>query len=77
MFAACLSLSEEALRGTLFEKDDTEVELYSNDHQTFYILSNADTVTAVWSEGLVTERIVGSLFREELKRIIDSVGETP
>ena len=66
--------SEEYVQATQFEKDDTQVEIYSNGRQSFYILSNIDTITAVWSDGLYMEQINGTISREECKQIIDSIG---
>lgn len=65
--------SEDYVQSTQFEKDDTPVETYSNGRQTFYILSNMDTITAVWSDGPVLEQINGTLSREEFKQIIASI----
>lgn len=56
-----------------FEKDDTSVETYSNDWQTFYLLSNLDTMTAVWSNGTFMEQLDGTLSRQEFEQIIDSI----
>lgn len=44
-------------------------------HQTFYILSNIDTLTAVRSDDCVIVCMIGTISREELKQIIDSIGE--
>lgn len=58
----------------VFEKDKTPVEQYTNGAKTVYILSNNDTITAAWSDGLIVERIAGNLTVEEVKAIIDSIG---
>lgn len=65
--------SEDYIQAAQFEKDDTPVETYSNGRQTFYILSNLDTITAVWSDGPVLEQINGTISREEFKQIIASI----
>lgn len=57
-----------------FEKDNSVVEQYTSGQKTFYILSNDDTVTATWSDGLLVESISGNLTMEEIKTIIDSIG---
>ena len=57
-----------------FEKDAENVEQYSNNQQTFYILSNVDTITATWSDGLLVEQIAGNISDEDIKKIIDSIG---
>ena len=66
--------SADYLSGTQFEKDTENIEQYSNDQQTFYILSNVDTITATWSDGLIVEQITGNISDEYMKKIIDSIG---
>lgn len=66
--------SAQYLQKTQFEKDRNNVEMYSNGHQTFYILSNEDTVTAIWSDDVITEQISGNISKDILKKIIDSIG---
>ena len=66
--------SADYLSGTQFEKDAENVEQYSNNQQTFYILSNVDTITATWSDGLLVEQIAGNISDEDMKKIIDSIG---
>ena len=56
-----------------FEKDDTPVEEYVHNGQTFYILSNIDTLTATTYDGEFMVMISGVLTREETKAIIDSI----
>ena len=56
-----------------FEKDDTPVEEYVHNDQTFYILSNLDTLTATSYDGAFMTIIAGSLTREEIKAVIDSI----
>lgn len=58
-----------------FEKDSTSVEQYTSGTKTFYIMSNLDTITATWSDGQLVEKISGSLTIDEVKAIIDSIGE--
>ena len=66
--------SGQYLSDTSFEKDADDVEHYSNDFQTFYILSNIDTITATWSDNLLMEQISGEISESDLKNIIDSIG---
>ena len=65
-------------RGNLEEKinkkDVKGVEQYSNGEQTFYILSNIDTITATWSDGLIMAQFSGDTTEDILKKLIDSVG---
>lgn len=58
----------------LYEKDSSAVEQYTSGLKTFYIMSNDDTVTATWSDGLFVESISGNLTIKEIKSIIDSIG---
>lgn len=57
-----------------FEKDSTQVEQYLSRDREFYIFSNEDTMTATWSDGRLVHCIAGSLTKDELKLIIDSIG---
>ena len=66
--------AEQYLQMTRFEKDTNDVEQYSNGHQIFYILSNMDTVTATWSNGLTVIQLSGNTSKYDLKKIIDSIG---
>lgn len=68
--------TEQHLQATQFEKDANNVEQYSNEHQTFYILSNADTITATWSNDLIMMQLSGNIPKDDLKKIIDSIGVT-
>lgn len=56
-----------------FEKDDTSMEEYEHSGQTFYILSNLDSLTATAYDGEFMTMIYGVLTREEIKAIIDSI----
>lgn len=59
-----------------FEKDNSSVVQYTVGSMLFYILSNNDTATATWSDGMLVEKIMGNLTMEEVKTIIDSIGGT-
>lgn len=59
-----------------FEKDNTPVEEYVHNNQVFYILSNIDTLTAAAYDGEFMTMIYGTLTREEIKAIIDSIPST-
>ena len=67
--------SPQLLSEASFEKDSEEIEYYSNLTQNFYLLSNLDTITAIWSDGLVVQQITGNISRDDIKKIIDSIGE--
>lgn len=67
-------ISTDYLPGTQSEKDTENIEQYSNDQQTFYILSNVNTITATWSDDLIVEQTTGSISDEYMKKIIDSIG---
>lgn len=64
-----------SIAATVYEKDDTKVEIYENNGRNFYIMSNLDTLTATWSDGKMSIDISGQLEINELKHIIDSIGE--
>lgn len=57
-----------------YEKDSSNVEIYSNDYMTFYVISNINTVMAAWSNDNLTETIGGDLSVIEIKKMIDSIG---
>lgn len=65
----------EAIAAAVYEKDDTEVEIYESKGRTFYIMSNLDSMTATWSDGIISIDIIGQLEVNQIKRIIDSIGE--
>ena len=56
-----------------FEKDATPVEEYVHNDQVFYILSNLDSLTATAYDGEFMTIVWGTLTREEIKAIIDSI----
>lgn len=58
----------------IFEKDNGDVEEYISNGRRFYIMSNVDSVSAVWTDGHIAETIIGQLSKDEVKRIIDSIG---
>lgn len=66
--------SAHQLSKATFEKDANNIEYYSNSTQTFYILSNLDYTTAVWSNGLLVQQITGNIKKDDIKKIIDSIG---
>lgn len=65
--------SEKDVELNTFEKDETSVEQYTSGDKMVYILSNNDTITTIWSDGLIVETISGNLTVEEFKKIIDSI----
>ena len=67
--------SAQELSKINFEKDAGNIEYYSNSKQTFYILSNLNTTTAVWSDGLVMQQNTGNISKDDIKKMIDSIGE--
>lgn len=64
-----------SIESTVYEKDETEVEIYEHNGKNFYIMSNLDSETATWSDGTFKIDIVGQLTVDEIKQIIDSIGE--
>lgn len=58
-----------------FEKDNSSVEEYIHDGRLFYIFSNVDSLTATWFNGEFMITISGLLNIDEVKTIIDSIGE--
>lgn len=66
--------SPQQLPKSNFEKDASNIEYYSNSKQEFYLLSNLNTITAVWSDGLLVQQITGNISRDDIKKMIDSIG---
>lgn len=59
----------------VIEKDDTNVCSYESNGKTFYIMSDTEYLTATWTDGVFVETISGQLSMDEIKQIIDSIGE--
>ena len=58
-----------------FEKEDAPIEEYISDDRLFYIFSNVESVTAIWSDGeALTISISGTISADLIKTIIDSIG---
>ena len=57
-----------------YELKANSVQPYSNENQTFYLFSNADSITATWADGLLVEQISGDLSEEQIKHMVDSIG---
>lgn len=66
--------SNTPMSALTFEKDSTQVEIYVSQDREFHIFSNLDTLTATWSDGQLVHCISGSLTKDELTRVIDSIG---
>lgn len=59
-----------------FELESESVTEYFSNGKIFYLFSNSDVITAVWSDSsTLLQRIWGDLTESELKSIIDSIGE--
>lgn len=59
----------------LFEKDGIGVEIYTNNEMDFYILGNVEVITATWAEGLMMEQISGNISLDDIKMVVDSIGD--
>lgn len=56
-----------------YEKDASNVELYQKNGIAYYIMSNLNSNTAIWRNGSFECQIDGTLSREDLKKMIDSI----
>lgn len=54
--------------------DDQAYELYEHNGIQFHIMTNTDKYLAVWTSGNIEGRISGLASREELLKILDSIG---
>lgn len=57
----------------MYEKEDAPVMEYIHNGMRFYIFENAESATAVWSDGTYSIMIVGNIDCEILQRIIDCI----
>ena len=64
----------EQVSSRIFEKDSQEIETYTSNEKTFYLVKNLDSQFAVWANDSICVEISGTLSNEELKMIIDSIG---
>ena len=63
------------VEGISYEKDDISMEKYVSGERIFYIFSNLESVTAIWSDGeALTINVCGNISADEVKAIIDSIG---
>ena len=63
------------MKDLFYEKDDASVEEYVSGERIFYIFSNLESTTAIWSDGeALTMSIFGNISVDELKNMIDSIG---
>lgn len=66
--------NEDDIAAVEYEKDGAPVEVYIQNGRRFYIMSNLNSITAVWTDGTLLETIVGHLSVDEVKMVIDSIG---
>ena len=66
---------KQLLENFVVEKNDKdEVEAYTRNNRTFYIMLNNFGYTAAWTDGELFISIGGNLTKDEIKNIIDSIG---
>ena len=58
---------------TFFEKDSSEIEIHEKDGVSYYIMGNVDTNTVIWRNDSFECQIDGTLSRDEIKKIINSI----
>ncbi len=58
-----------------FEKGDGIAEPYTSGEKTFYILENEGIATATWTDETTAISIVGNISTNDIKTIIDTIGE--
>lgn len=57
----------------IYEKDAGDVVIYQKDGIDYYIMSNLNTITAVWKVDSFECQISGNIEREDLIKMIDSI----
>ena len=58
---------------TPYEKDSSDISIYQKNGIDYYIMGNLNTNMAVWKNDSFEFQIDGTISREELKKIIDSI----
>lgn len=66
---------DERISRYTLEKDALNVDEYFSNNRSFFIMSNQDNICAVHSNSQYLITVNGSLSLEDVKRIIDSIGE--
>ena len=67
--------SADVLNATVFEKDDSSVITYQSNGKNFYIFSTLENLTATWADENYCITITGEITLDQIKNIIDSIGE--
>ena len=67
--------NRQELDTRIFEKDDNSVEDYVSGSRRYYLLRNLGHYSGLWSDGNKMIAISGDLTEEELKKIIDNMGD--
>ena len=57
----------------IYEKDAGDVVIYQKDGIDYYIMSNLNTITAIWKVDSFECQISGNIEREDLIKMIDSI----
>lgn len=57
----------------IYEKDTEDVVIYQKDGIDYYIMSNLNTITAIWKVDSFECQISGNIEREDLIKMIDSI----
>ncbi len=57
------------------EKDASTTEKYLSNDQLFYVMNNHENSVAAWGSGTWYATIEGTITEEEIKNMIDSIGE--
>lgn len=65
---------KDFLESSTIEKDDSQVQQYTSNGKTFYIMSNLEMLTATWSDATFVITITGQLSKSEIEQLIDSIG---
>lgn len=56
-----------------YEKDHSPVEIFEKDGITYYLMGNINTNTFIWRNGAFECQVDGTVSREVLKQMIDSI----
>ena len=57
----------------VYDKDDSPIMIYQKNGVDYYFMQNLDLQTVVWQNGPLECQIAGTISRDDLKKMIDSI----
>ncbi len=69
------STTDEIVNDEIWEKDSQQIESYSFNGRLYYLFVNTNSWQGVWSDGHHAIKVYGATYKEDLIRILKSIGE--